>query len=153
MWMHADPKKPAALLWLETTHCTSEPNATSLYFWLLCLFSLADLVWTLETKDKRLSSCTDMGAHRIRFVHTSIFLLFIISWASQLHQVTIASGMFVWILLFWSLIPSTKDTMQIRIKTFPLVDLMTPSVIYFLNGIELGWYTIEPILWSIQYQQ
>jgi len=86
MWIHADPKKPAALLWLETTHCTSEPDATSLYFWLLCLFSLADLVWTLETKDKRLSSCTDMGAHRIRFVHTSIFLLFIISWASQLHQ-------------------------------------------------------------------
>jgi len=68
-------------------------------------------------------------------------------------SITIASEMFVWILLFWSLIPSTKDTMQIRIKTFPLVDLMTPSVIYFLNGIELGWYTIEPILWSIQYQQ
>lgn len=33
-------------------------------------------------------------------------------------SITIASGMFVWILLFWSLIPSTKDTMQIRIKTF-----------------------------------
>jgi len=57
---------------------------------------------------------------------------------------TIASGTFIWILIFWMLMPSTKGTMQFRVKTSLLVHLMTPLVIHFVNGIELDIF--EPAL-------
>jgi hypothetical protein len=41
---------------------------------------------------------------------------------------TIASGTFIWIVIFWMLMPSTKGTMQFRVKTSLLVHLMTPLV-------------------------
>ena len=57
---------------------------------------------------------------------------------------TIASGTFIWIVIFWMLMPSTKGTMQFRVKTSLLVHLMTPLVIHFVNGIELDIF--EPAL-------